>query len=590
MAKRTRTFDPAHPGAAPGPAPKTGEMTVTTTLRGDPDTVKEKMNMNRAPEEPSEATDKDFYDALANSEYQFDVKRILPREWMGQEARLVVYTDSCPMLYSDIVDEVTSHSGGKKYRIRITDPATGKAIAAKTFSVDADPILKKAPEGEMSEEEMIKVLEGKEDESEESFKKIDKVMERQVKMAERRLNMEQVTEMINSLKKKKENGESAPGDSKRIEQIEQMILEERRSRERDREKQESERRISELEAKLNARNAAPAPNTELSAVLAQMQKSQEQMQRAQEASDKRFEAMMAQSREDKANEILKELRSTRGSNGLGTLKEQLEVFGSIANAFGVKIKSKDDEDDDEDEDDEDKPWYERALDRYLPKILDKLDGMKSEGKSVTKEDFMREIEGYAEQAATEAANKEKAKLDKARAAARPALPPPKPAPAPAPAAEAAPPQAPATELPPPAPEKAADAPAPAPTVAPGTPLTIEQETALNVTGVITLIERELQMRRQFYQWNYEGCWENLPEDILEKVCTSVDCIAMFDAFKINGMNAEGIDKLKESITQNPKMVAWLKRGHDELRRWWEEKQKNPNFDPGDEDEAPEEQE
>jgi hypothetical protein len=242
--------------------------------------------------------------------------------------------------------------------------------------------------------------------------------------------------------------------------------------------------------------------------------------------------------------------------------------------------------DDPDDDDDDRPWYEKLVDKVLPKILDKFDSMEKDGKKVTKEDFMREIDGYAAEAAEREGKKEADRLSRERGlpAAKPAAaaPPPAPAaPAPAPVKElppAAPGAATAPATPAPAPEVAASAPAP------GVQLTVEQEICLNVNGVIMLIQRELLTRMKHFQWNYEGAWEHLPEDVLEKVCTSPDCITMFDALKVPGIDPAAIDELKRKISETPKMLAWLKIGHDELVAWWQEKLKDPTFDPDEEEE------
>jgi hypothetical protein len=577
MGPRRRAFNPAVTEATPGaPTPKSGEMSVT--LKGDPDVVREKMGMNSQEKAPEESGDQDqkFLDALANEGYQFHVKRILPREWKGETATVVVYNDSCPMLYQDIINEITEHSGGKKYRITISDPTTGKAIAAKTFSIDADPILKKKQEQDDSE--MLKLM-GVEDPDDAANIAVDKSFERQVKMASQRLTLEQHQDMLESLKRKREVKGASPDDAAvtaRIAAMERSLAEDRHAREVDRVRQESDQRIRELSARLDAKPQGQDP--QITAIL-------DRMQKAQEASDKRFELMMQNQRDDKANEILRELRATRDKGGPNSFKEQMELFGTVAKTFGFKIPGSDDRDDDEDDD---RPWYERLgtqlADKFIPKLLDKLDSMEGSGKKVTKEDFMKEIDAYATQAADAAAAKEAERLNKKKVHELP--PPAKTAPAaPAPAS------GPVSELPPAAPGGAAPAeatPPKAPAEATTPQLTIEQETAINVMGVAVLIERELQMRKQYYQWNYEGAWENLPEDVLERICTAPDCIAMFEAFKVHGVNPTQIDLLKAKVVENPKMSAWLKLGHDELKEWWIQKQEDPKFDPGEEDEEPEE--
>lgn len=571
MSRRARTFDPSKPQdpLASKPA-RSGEMTVT--MKGTPDDVREKMGLTPSeakPEEDSPDQEKKVLTALGTEGLQFQVKRILPREWMGRQATVIVYNDDTPMLYQDIVDEVRTQSGGKKYRLTVIDPTSGKSVAAKTFQIDADPILKKDESG--NDEEMMRAFEAESEDD--AMAAVGKSFERQVKLAEQRVTLEQHQEMLSSLQRKRE-GKAGPDDgtAAKLDAMHRELERERHTRELERVQQQADQRVRDLEAKLNAK---PQNQTsEFAAVIAQMQK-------AQEASDKRFETLMQQTRDDKANEILRELRAAKNTNGAGGFKEQMELFSVVAKTFGMRVPGSGGDDDD------DRPWYERLgvaiTDKVLPKILDKFDSMEKEGKKVTKEDFMREIDAYAEQAADDAARKERDKLARERG-----LPAAKPAAAANPPPPAA---APAKELPPAAPDAmpapAADQKPAPPAPAPGAQLTVEQEICLNVNGVIMLIQRELLTRRQYYQWNYEGAWEHLPEDTLEKVCTSADCIAMFDALKVPGIDPAGIDELKKKISENPKMVAWLKLGHDELVEWWKEKQLDPTFDPGAEEEEEE---
>jgi hypothetical protein len=573
MSRRSRTHTPStQEGTPPGPIPKAGDMTVT--MRGDPDTVREKMNLNQKEDLREETADQDLevIAALSKPGLKFHVKRILPKEWKGQDARVVVYEDSTPMLYQDITEEVETHSGGKKYRLIISDPENGKPVAAKTFTIDADPILK-APVVQ-DDSEMLRLMNGEADDN--AMEAVGKSVERQVKLMEQRVTLEQFQETLDVLKRKRDNGKGSPSDDaivSKIASMERQLEQERHTRELERVRTESEQRIRELSLKI----AQPHQNDQIAKLLVQMAEDRKD-------SARRFEAMMAQQREDKANEILRELRASRASGGAGSFKEQMELFGTVAKMFGMRVPGAGGDDEDEDEDD-DRPWYERLgttiADKFLPKLLDKFDGMEKEGKTVTKKEFMAEMNAMAEAAADEASAKQIQKIEEER---RRGLPAPAKNPAsPAPTT--------VTELPPEAPPSVAPnpkAPEPATQVAPGTPITIEQESVLHVNGVLMLIQRELQLRRQYYQWNYEGAWENLPEDILEKVCTAEDCISMFDAFKITGINAADIDELKKKISENTKMVVWLKRGHDELKGWWVEKQKDPTFDPGGDDEEEEE--
>lgn len=110
-------------------------------------------------------------------------------------------------------------------------------------------------------------------------------------------------------------------------------------------------------------------------------------------------------------------------------------------------------------------------------------------------------------------------------------------------------------------------------------MTIEQEIVLRVGGVLEMIDREIELRPNQYTWNYEGCFLLLPEAILEKVCAAPDPLTMLDAFAIEHISPEGIAGVKAKLSANPRMMAWLKTGHDELKAWWTQKLTDPKFDP-----------
>ena len=169
-----------------------------------------------------------------------------------------------------------------------------------------------------------------------------------------------------------------------------------------------------------------------------------------------------------------------------------------------------------------------------------------------------------------------------------------PAPAPAPAP---PKPAPKLDLLPPADAGAAPTPAPA-AQAPTPPAPPAQETPEQmlakqrcqlVAGAIAMIQHEIGLRTRNYEWNYE-LWDNLPEDVLEKVCTAPDCITMFDAFRVEGINVAMLDEIKTKYSNDAKAVAWLKRGYGELVEWKKRFDLDPSFDPGaEEPEEPEDE-
>jgi len=120
-------------------------------------------------------------------------------------------------------------------------------------------------------------------------------------------------------------------------------------------------------------------------------------------------------------------------------------------------------------------------------------------------------------------------------------------------------------------------------------MTVEQEILIRVSGVLEMLSREIELRPNEYLWNYEGAYNALPEAILEKVCAAPDPVAMIDAFAIAGIDPDGLAALKTKISGNPRILAWVKVGHDDLKTWHQEKLKDPSFDPfADEEEGGEE--
>lgn len=110
-------------------------------------------------------------------------------------------------------------------------------------------------------------------------------------------------------------------------------------------------------------------------------------------------------------------------------------------------------------------------------------------------------------------------------------------------------------------------------------MTLEQEIVIRVGGILEMLEREIELRPNEYLWNYEGAFLRAPESILEKICAAPDPVAMVDAFAIPNISPEKLAELKAKIGANPRVLAWVKAGHDELKMWFEEKKKDISFDP-----------
>ncbi len=605
MRRRNLRGDPAVPGApvqekTPPPAsqPVTGRATMKVEMSGDPDTVRRKMNLND--EEKGGKTqdrgsgDAIFFEALKNPEYKLRVKRRSPSQWQGQDARVIVYEEQCPMVYNSLVEEVTAIAGGRQFLITIYDPSNGKVIAAKDMEVPADPILKKKDSED--EDEVTRML-SEEPPEPDDVDRLAATMGKQVLLAEKHLTLERTQDMLDSLKRKRDRG-SAPQDDAQIRRLEQELAEQRHQRELDRQQAIHDKELAEMKASIAMlQNSGPqkgAVDPSIVAILDGMRKSQE-------AADARMDRWMEQQREDKVDKLLKEVRDQRAGGGLGTLGEQIKAVKAIRDIFD----GGDGDEDDDSDDKEPKEWWEKLID-HVPKIMDKLSEMSKGGKKVTKDEFMKEIDDAAEKATRE-------EIEKLQRQNRPA---PLPAPAapqalPAPAADQGSVGRPVTkpavtqvaELPPAAPAAAPapEASAPAAPAAPEVPIMppdaqaaiVEKEILSMATGVVLIIEHELELRKRLYEWNYQGAWQNLPEAMLEKVCTSPDPASMLDALRIQGLPQEvlsKIDGIKARISESPRAAAWIARGHKELQRWWKALEADPDFDPADEDEAEEPEE
>jgi hypothetical protein len=521
----------------------------------------------RKPEAASQDDEKKkFVEALRNPKYIIRVKRQTPREFNGQKTNVEVWSAELPMGYQEIQEEVTKDCGGEKYRVAIIDPASNNTIAADTFVVDGDPIV---PESDMSQAEIDRVIMRGEPKSAADMS--EESLERRARLTAKQIEVEAYEEQLADARKRRENGgKPAPQDNTRVDDLERRLTEAKHQAELEARDRKHTEEMKELRA-LIARTAKPEGQSETALILAQMQKSQE-------AADKRFEALQRQMQDDKSNAILEELRALRNkpSGQGGSLLEQAEAMLKLRKIFGW---GGNDADEDEDDEDDDRPWWEKALDKlggkFGDKLLEKFTAMEEKGETVSREEFMRGMMEHADQVAAAAVKKQ-------LPAPRPAniLPPP-----PAPGPTQSLPPAPVTALPPPPPPGAAPQavlpPPPAPTATPQVPqaLTIEQEIVIRVGGVLEMIEREIELRPNEYLWNYEGAYNALPESVLEKVCAAPDPVAMIDAFAIPNISADALAALKAKISGNPRILAWLKVGHDELKEWFSEKMKDPKFDP-----------
>lgn len=579
MARRRREAAPESTSPAPpAEAGEVGRPTIEVRMRGDADDVKRQLGVatdekpeKSQPEGNGNDDEKNkFVEALRNPKYLIRVKRTTPREFEGVKTNVEVWQAELPLSYQEIQEEVAKTSKGGKYRVAVIDPSSNNTIAADTFEIDGDPEI---PELSMSQEEQDRIfMQGK---PKSAADLTEEGLDRRARVSAKMLEVEALEAQLEEARKRRENGSKpASQDNTRIEELDRKLSEAKHQAELEARDRKHAEEIRELKA-LIAQNARPAKAegpSETSLILQQMQK-------AQDAADKRFEALQKQMQDDKMNMLLDEVKSLKNkpAQQSGSLLDQAEAMLKLKKLFGWG--GDDDDDEGEDDPEDDRPWWERAIDKLGSKFGDKLIAkfteMEEKGEVVDREKFLRDMGAYADQIAAEAANKQRLRTQPPA----PALPAPPPAPTAVPPAVSIPP-APVTVLPPP-PPPAAPAPTPSPTPSPTIPqtMTLQQEIVIRVSGVLEMIEREIELRPNDYLWNYEGAYNALPEAILEKVCAAPDPVSMVDAFAIEHINPEGLAALKAKISGNPRALAWLKAGHDELKVWFAEKQKDPRYDP-----------
>lgn len=564
----------------------TGEMEVR--LRGSAAQVtKQLTGEKREGADDEEKDGKGFVEALKDAKHIVVVTRIAPRTFEGQKVNVEVYRESCPLSLQDIQEEVFTNFGGKKYRIAVVDPESNETVDARVVSHDGDPVV---PGIGTDEEDIFAAAE-----LPDASRVVEDQLDKAARIAGKQADFIRLQNQLEELKQQRTGGgKGNPVVDERILKLEREIAETKHRDDLLRVEREAQAKIADLNHKLelmvNAKPQKDSGDSTINMILRQMQEQQK-------ANQDQFNALLTKMQDDKMNLVLSELREVRKKGDGGGMTESVKSLVEVLKMLGVSLPGQTDEEDDED--DEDKPWYERLADKYLPKILDKFDGMEGEGKTVTKEDLFREIQEAAKQAEEDAVKRASARV--IGPAARQVLPAPAPAPAPpaiaAPAPVAAPTPAgpspkPVTELPPPPPAASGGgAPAPAPALPEVQKIpSIAEEICLRASQVLLLIDREMELRPRRYLWNYEGAWQTLPEPVLEKVCAAADPVSMFDALQVEGINPESIAAAKGKVAGNPKLAAWLALGLAELREWWAEKEKDPTFDPFEEEPEAEEPE
>lgn len=594
---------PEESEALPGePAiPLSAEPQLRVSMTGTADQVKRQLGVGPEKEQKPEPVIEDFEKfslLLKNPKYIIRVKRLRPKQWQGNKTSIEVWTSELPLQWEEIKQEVAENAKGGTYKVSVVNPETGGVVDARNFEVDGDPFVEKV---EMTPAEQAMFGPQVKDATQVSIDGLDRRAQVTAKLLEVE-NLEHQLEEARSSRNGKGKKGSEDADS-RILDLDRRLSEAKHQAELEARDRRHAEEMRELKA-LIAQNAAPVkPQNDMTMVLL------EQMREDRKAAQAQFTALLTQMKDDKLNAVLDEVKQikNRPSKESGGFLEFAESAIKMKKLFGWGAGG-DDDDDEEDDPNDDRPWWQKALDRLgdkltprvIDKIFDRLDGLETSGKKVDKDDFtksleieMKKAEDEAVRIATERAIKALPQPKETPPARKETVPqvnvmerrvigepePPRPA-APLPA------EGKATEVTVEDPKTplhlvkdAAEAANP-----PTAPMPIAKEICLRVCNVILILERELETRPRQFNWNYEGAWNMLPEAVLEKVCQARTPAEVFEAFKVEGINVEDLDKMKEKVLAAPRAAAWMSRGITELNRWWKKVEADPEFDPADEGE------
>lgn len=547
--------------------PKGGLMEVR--MSGTPDEIREQLDRHdddegRGPEAQdngSVVAHREYVEALRNAKNIVVVKRLSPRKADGVPINVEVYREQCPLDPISVEQEVEKEAGGKKFRAAVIDSESGQLVAAHVFTNDLDPVVQRAseepPEWMREEPPPPSPLQMNEE-----------ALDRQSRLAVKQIEYEQLRQQLESLKDRKAEGRGDAKTDARIREIESQLIQSQADKRVSEVEMRYREEISELRRKLDQLVVTPLKTAGEDPIIKLM------MEQNRQAND-RFEKLLGQMQDSRMAEIqrqLSELKNKPQQEG-SSLKEAVATVKDLMEMMGHG-----DDGDDKDDDDSDKPFLERLADRYLPKIFDMIESEQEKtGKTYSKDEVVARINQELASAADKAAKEEVAR--RIGMQQRP------PAPAPT--------QPDSSPLRGAVPNAAAPAPAPAPAQKEEAPErkipSLDEEVKMRAAAVVAVLERELALRPRAWQWTF-AAWENLPESILEKLTPDgVSPDAVLAAFE--GMvNPGGLEQLRQKVTAEPKMQAWMARGIAELNEWGKKAQADPNFNPGEdgEDEGGEE--
>jgi len=526
-----------------------GQEQMTVNIKGPAPDVMKRLGGNQQVAQPVERDDeipadrRKFLAALSDPKNIVTIKRTAPRQLDdGTKVNTEIFRESCPMTYQDIIDELRSNHGGRKYRVGIVDQS-GEIVAADRIEIDADPIL---PDNSADEETMRHMMEHGDtvgDPADITARQLDNeaLILAKTTAAERN---KQLLEEIRGTKKP----DAKPTDGNdRFASLEIRIIE-----------SEYKAKLAALEAKVESQhsNSGGGSNQLLTMLLEQSKKS-----------DERFERMMQQMQNNAMNDIKARIEAlaNKPAEKNNTMLEMADTMLKMKDLFGWGG----DDDDGSDDDDPNKPWYERLADKFMPDLIDLIKERADKGNPMSKEEMVAQFNAAADRASAESVQR----IQHQQPPALPAPPQVKQPTAvqvPAPQVQLPPPPTVSKETlvltpPPPA------APAPEQDVP-----SIEDEIAMRVAQVLMIFEREMILRPRQWQWT-SAFWATLPEDTLEKACAATNPVTLIGAFA-------GIikpEKLAELTTkaEPAKIAAWIQRGLNELSAWAEEFAKDATFDP-----------
>lgn len=528
--------------------------TMEVKLTGTPEKIREQMGITSDDSGDSRVEEEsgDMWKILNDPQNIVLVKRVAPRDWNGIRCNVEVWRENCPMTMQDIEDELLQNHGGKKYRMSVVSQVTGETLAAKRIDIDMDPIVKpvEIPDGG-------EYLFGEGGPPPSAGQMTEETLTRQASITAKQIEFETLSQQLQDIKARNKPDAHQNGNNNRIADLERKVADSK-----------YEIQIEALKAKielLSKQGAAPPPGQGSSDKMLDLILDQ------QKRSDARFDKLIDQMKENQLGQLrqdIAELKNAPKQEG-NTLRENIETMKSLADIIGWKTGGGNDDD----EGGEDDPWYVRLGEKYLPKVFDLIEERKEQGKPMSKEEIVAQINASADVAMKEESEKIRQAMlvQQARLAQipQPALTGSTTASPAAPATGTA--TAPALKLVPP--------------VAPEAP-TVEQEIQLRAASAIAVLERESTLRPRDQEWPYVF-WKALPEALLEKVIAAVDVSAMLTVFA-EIVNPEGVKMMLDRVASEPKVGVWIKRGHDELKKWSAALAADPNFDPEDEGEEADE--